>query len=241
VDVQIAQGLPCQTNDPGSVLPIGQLCKSSSAQKSGSGPPPSTSGHIEDNRYTVFDTLSDAAIRSYNPGPNYTFQRLNGYDFSFTSRREIKWADDCPQTRNAVNDTKARINIISLAQLAMLIITLVVGAYDIYYAYHVYKDLTDNDPSNDDSSKRRQTKFDIACGFINCVPNLVAIVIAYMSKNFYASLNSANCSDALTNDTFNYLAETITKLSSINIAKLAATFLYLCYSFYKYWSKYGGK
>jgi len=238
VDVQIAQGLPCQTEDPGTTLEYRKVCSDTEAVKRAGSQSALSSNLKSDKRYVMFDTMTQAEIFSVNPTPNYATARSNGYDYWFSSRREIKWSDNCPQTRTSVNNTKSRIKIISMAQLAMLIITLVVGCFDIYAAYQIYKELTDDIASNDEDTKRRQTKFDIGCGFINCVPNLVAIVIAFMSKNFYASLMSANCSDELTNSTFNYLADTISTLGSINIAKFCATFLYLCYSFYKYFSKY---
>ncbi len=242
VELQVRQGRPCVGQNPGEAVAPGKVCKDSIAIPS-TGLPAGTSTDTvrEDDRYQLLDAQSTGGITDGTylgwQGSTLTEQvPYTNLPWYFSYRNEISWSVDCPQPRSAVVNVQSRVNAISGAQLALFIFSLITGLFNVYSFFVVYRIWTvDKDSIAADKRQLVQDKCNAVADGAMLIPNIVAIALAYQSKSFFASMETANCSDGTTTSTFTYLAKEITSIAGINVAKFVLCTLFLGYKVFSWW------
>lgn len=187
-------------------------------------------------RYQVAVTgVAQPALFTENRAPAEMLNTWNDYDGTASTqwnlwvRREIYWSPSCPQSRESVIDMQNRINSIDASQLAVLIISIFGLMYDCYATWRIYKELTNNDPSDDMHTIKLQIRINIVTDACVLIPTLVAVGIAYTSRSFFDSMKDSVCSDDATNGTFQFLGTEVSKIGGIGVAKAVLCALYLAY------------
>lgn len=214
------QGLPCIGTDPDtSVISLDKVpCADTAAANKQS--------RDSDTRYLVTDSgISPSTFLSENGLSSYTSQAELTINWQLNYRPEILWTATCPRSRSDVSDMKSRVNTIGRAQLAMMIITIIVTIYNFYALATIYKQMRDDNPDNDDLMIYAKDRFNIFADVVILIPTLIATIIAYTSRRFFSDLVDQSCSDDITNRTFKFVADEAIKIGGINIAKLILTVL----------------
>jgi hypothetical protein len=236
IDMQLSKGLPCTGNNPGTPVSIREICKSSTISPVLSGT--STSSKAEDTlRYVSLNSENELTFLNDNvPAAQRTDVNAKalGYDWNIVYRRQIYWRPDCPITRNEIAGKESKIKQISTAQLILMILTIIASIYNYYATCKIFRESQDSDPTNDNVTSHSKKKINIITDIIVMVPTLAAIIIAYQNRDFFKQMKEYGCSDLTTNDTFHFLADKITSIAGLNIAKFVVSFIFLSYRIYSY-------
>jgi len=245
VEMQIRQGLPCIGQGPTDTMSSMSVCSDvdTSAANSFNGKSVTTTSSKQDPRYIALDIVSSsqflgwqsAAIQIEGDGfPD------NGLNWQLSYRREIQWSAACPRTRQDVNSIQDKVNSISTAQLVLMIVAILTAIFNLGSACCIYQAWTKETAAKAQALILRQDKCNICADLIGIIPNIVAIVLAYATKSFFQSMQSANCSDSTTSATFSYLATEITGIAGLNVAKFVLMTLFLFYRIYDTKKKMSG-
>lgn len=191
---------------------------------------------IWDKRYVEIDAYdgSNGQIALFNDN-NFPAAAVgeSGASALLFTRNEITWSDSCSKSREEAYDESKPLGTISSMQLAVLIIAIIAGAMNFYLTWQVYKERTDDDAHNDDTSARRQFYCGVFTDFITLAITIAALAVAENVKGLLNLLNSELCSDETTNRVFVFFSNEIDTVNSYNIALLVIRGLWLLFRLIK--------
>jgi len=156
----------------------------------------------------------------------------NSRRWKYETRQEIFWEYDCPTTRADVADAHPVVNAIDGALLAVLILSIIMGLIGLGLAWGEFKDLADDDPSNDHHSAHMKAKINCVFEIIILIPTIVALVMAFKARSFFDDVTKLHCTADMFMDPFRNLANEALELGYIKIVKTVVSSLYLFYRIY---------
>jgi len=229
VEMQIRQGLPCIGQAPQTTYPSTEVCSDTSIAGASASVQMTQDTASQDPRYTSLDSIASATFLSWNPSaPTGDGFVDNGLPWTLSFRHEISWTPDCPQTRQSVVNLTSKVNSISTTQLVLMIVAICVSIFNLLSACCIYQAWQKGFAAAEPLILR-QDKCNICADLIGIIPNIVAIAISFSVKSFFLSMQSANCSDATTTQTFTYIAGQIVSIAGLNVAKFVIMTLFLIY------------
>jgi hypothetical protein len=186
---------------------------------------------LESNPPAQAEMTADGVWTSIN-------QRDVNVYWTIQQRREIQWGQvgifSCPQTREAVTGVQDEVKTIVTCQLIVMIVGIIVFIFNVALTWKEWKDRTDDKPDNDDIAMKQRTRCGLTGETINLIPTVVALAVAYSKLSFFNSIKANSCSDPVTNQNIGDLAETISKIGTINIVKFCVTFPYFLFRLWKF-------
>mmetsp|Transcript_17392 Transcript_17392/g.19511 ORF Transcript_17392/g.19511 Transcript_17392/m.19511 type:complete len:774 (+) Transcript_17392:49-2370(+) len=159
--------------------------------------------------------------------------------WDLAARPQILWAQVCQDTRDesldvstsAVASVSTIVKRILTMQMMVLVISCVMGVFNLYASHKIWRELTDNDDANDEKTSKRKVYCNILGQALVMMPTALAILMVYNSNDFFLFIVEKKCSDDITNRPFTFLADNAGRVLTINICKVAGGFLYLVYRF----------
>jgi len=197
-----------------------------------------------DYRFVEIDSQYEQGLYDTNqlsnsgPIPGYAYVYAN--DSSSTNwtqwnRPEILWKEDCEYTRSDVDNVNAVIKVVTATTLAVMVISIFAAIFDCVLEGWAFKNLHDDDDTNDEVAGTWQKLGNCCCTIGLMVTTIVTFIFISKAKNFFRAMKDAECSDFQTNDSIGYLAETAIGLFNIWIGKIVLDSIKLCYYFYVMW------
>lgn len=179
-----------------------------------------------DPRWGTRETRSETALYAdigiSVPYINFSNPSRN---FAFADRNEILWQFNCTFERMFVVDLDDDVQSLTSAQLALLVISILLGV-SIGIGYNCWECNQKDDESYADDTKRqlccRRCKMCVIIGgsLGKIVPLAVALAISISVRSTFADLKDAACSDPDFQNTISFFATESRKQSFLNIALL---------------------
>jgi len=157
-------------------------------------------------------------------------------DIYLFQRSEIEWNEDvCPESRRDAYDMVPPLREVPNTQLSNMIISIFGSLINIYYAYRIYKERTDDDESNDNQSEAYHTMASISVNVMTLGMSIYAYSKARVAQNFISNVsNNPGCTDAITYKVFNATKSSVDGSTGFNFAVVILRGLWLLYNIVDY-------
>jgi len=198
-----------------------------------------------DNRFIAMDESAEEHLYNYNLKTNNGPILLSQYVYASDSlsvnwtawnRPEILWKESCDVTREQVNNVEHVIDTVTATTLAVMIITLFAGCFDICFGVWGFKNAVDSDPENDAIPSYYQNFGNFCCTLGLIITTSVSFAFIAKAKGFFRAMQDADCSDSITNGAVRTLSKTALEIFEIWVAKMVLDILkilWYCYQIYK--------
>jgi hypothetical protein len=201
-----------------------------------------------DARWTTVDSLVETVVYSENglaypwstTAPNNDRSLPIGSStlpYRYQSRDEIGWDVSCPKDRRYLADLEDDVDNLTSAQLAVLVINILLGV-SIGLAYNVWECRQKDDDGWDDDTpaqvRRRRCKIGVVIigNIIKCIPLAVALILSFSLHDAMSQVSGHNggtgCAtngEISTNKNIEFFEEETAKQQYLNIALLVGAVL----------------
>jgi hypothetical protein len=144
-------------------------------------------------------------------------------------RTQIYWKEDCEKDFASIKDNRGPLQQAVGTQYTLLIINTIANAFAIFIAVTLFLNLAGVDvpwiPYSGEKERELVKKLKVKVvpllRIAKVVPLFIGVMIMLRVRFFFASLGQVDCSDSLTNYTFQFLGEQIPKVFLMNVITLA--------------------
>ena len=144
-------------------------------------------------------------------------------------RTQIEWKKDCSVGKNEVENVVAPLDKTTSAQLGLVVINVLSGIFvgilfPCLIIYNIWYDDVPCVSGKGAEEKKRLKSYSshttLILNIVKMIPLLITIVLITKLTGTFTDLASQDCSDSVTNGTFDYLATTLPAVKSANMTTL---------------------
>ncbi|CAE7626262.1 unnamed protein product, partial [Symbiodinium microadriaticum] len=140
--------------------------------------------------------------------------------FGLYRRSEIIWEEACEVNQDQIYTSQDPLTAALDAQLAVVIITSVLGAFTGVIWPILMLTYLKSTHYNKISSLHLMDYFDPVTHLLKLAPTIASVIMIGKIYKLYASAGKDKCSDDLTNETFDFLAEKLPEIYSKSVVTL---------------------
>jgi hypothetical protein len=153
-------------------------------------------------------------------------------DIKYQTRSQIGWDFTCPKDREFLADMKGDVNRLTAAQLAVLVINVLLGLYiGVFHNCYELNHWEDDTPEQV-QSRRYKTGFVVIGNFFKIIPLIIELVLSFHLNGTFQDLKHHNggmgCatgSESQTNSNIRFFADETDKQRYFNVALIVGSVL----------------